>query len=203
MKKDRNKLCSLNEMAQGYSGLFLDCCPTSCLIGGHGRTWEEDDAEFSLPFKVYTNASFGGLGAVLTQVQEGRERVIAYASRSLHTTERNYQNYSSFKMELLALKWAVTERFKDYLWGVLFVVFTDNNLLVHLENSKLRATEQRWVAQLANYQFEIKYRPGPVNINADILSRLPEERTALLLPVVVELPREDRSNIAIPGEEES
>lgn len=52
--------------------------------------------------------------------------MIAYASRSLHPTERNDANYSSFKLELLALKWAITEKFKDYLTGAKFVVPTDN-----------------------------------------------------------------------------
>lgn len=74
-------------------------------------------ADFSLPFRLYTDASLEGLGAVLAQEQDGQERVIAFASRSLHLAERNDQNYSSFKLELLALKWAVTEKFKDYLWG--------------------------------------------------------------------------------------
>uniref|UniRef100_A0AAQ4S0K5 Reverse transcriptase/retrotransposon-derived protein RNase H-like domain-containing protein n=1 Tax=Gasterosteus aculeatus aculeatus TaxID=481459 RepID=A0AAQ4S0K5_GASAC len=61
-------------------------------------------ADYTLPFIVYTDASNQGLGAVLAQAQEGRERVIAYASRSLHPTEKNDANYSSFKLELLALK---------------------------------------------------------------------------------------------------
>lgn len=52
---------------------------------------------------------------MLAQVQEGKERVIVYANRSLHPAERNDKNYSSFKLELLGLKWAVTEKFKDYL----------------------------------------------------------------------------------------
>ncbi|MGH0149668.1 UNVERIFIED_CONTAM: hypothetical protein FKN15_015787 [Acipenser sinensis] len=130
-------------------------------------------ADFALPFRLYTDASQGGLGAVLAQEQEGQERVVAYASRSLLPTERNDANYSSFKIELLALKWAVTEKFKDYLWGAKFTVYTDNNPLVHLQTAKLGATEQRWAAQLANYQYDLKYRPARSNVNADVLSRLP------------------------------
>lgn len=107
-------------------------------------------------------------------MQDGKERVIAYASHSLQPAERNDQNYSSFKLELLALKWAVTEKFKDYLYGAEFTVFTDNNPLVHLETAMLGAVEQRWVAQLANFQYTVKYRPGTKNRNADALSRLPE-----------------------------
>lgn len=61
---------------------------------------------------------------MLAQVQEGTEWVIVCASHSLHPVEKNDQNYSSFKLELLALKQTVTEKFKDYLWGVPFEVFS-------------------------------------------------------------------------------
>uniref|UniRef100_A0A669DMH2 Gypsy retrotransposon integrase-like protein 1 n=1 Tax=Oreochromis niloticus TaxID=8128 RepID=A0A669DMH2_ORENI len=130
-------------------------------------------ADYSLPFIVYTDASGRGLGAVLAQVQEGQERVIAYASRNLHHTERNDANYSSFKLELLALKWAVTQKFKDYLTGARFVVYTDNNPVAHLQTARLGTVEQRWVAQLASFDYEIKYRSGKSNTNADALSRFP------------------------------
>lgn len=130
-------------------------------------------ADYSHPFIVYTDASNQGLGAVLAQVQEGKERVIAYASRSLHPSERNDANYSSFKLELLALKWAVVEKFKDYLTGTNFTVYTDNNPVAHLQTARLGAVEQRWVAQLAAFDYTIKYRPGKSNANADALSRFP------------------------------
>ena len=126
-------------------------------------------------FHLYTDASKKGLGAVLSQVQEGKERVISYASRSLKGTERNDQNYSSFKLEFLALVWAVTEKFKDYLAATPFVAFTDNNPLAHLNTAKLGALEQRWASRLANYDFTIKYRTGKANENADALSRLPTQ----------------------------
>jgi hypothetical protein len=129
--------------------------------------------DYSQPFILYTDASNLGLGAVLSQVQDGKERVIAYASRGLRKAERNDAHYSAFKLELLALKWAITEKFREYLMGGRFTVYTDHNPLVHLGTANLRAVEQRWMAQLSNFTFDIKYRPGKKNDNADALSRLP------------------------------
>ena len=96
---------------------------------------------------------------VLSQYQDGQLRVIAYASRSLRPNERNVQNYSSRRLELLALYWSVTNKFRDYSVYSSFTVhvYTDNYPLVYLENSKLSAYEQRWVSQLALFNFEIKY----------------------------------------------
>lgn len=70
------------------------------------------------------------LGAVLTQEQNGEEGVIDYGSRTLRPTEKNVSNYSAFKLELLAIKWAVTRKFREYLLGSEFLVYTDNNPLV-------------------------------------------------------------------------
>ena len=68
-------------------------------------------ADFSKPFILETDASFDGLGAILSQKQDdGRTKVIAYASRRLHPTERNEANYSSYKLEFLAMKWAICEK---------------------------------------------------------------------------------------------
>lgn len=75
------------------------------------------------------------------------------------------------KLEFLALKWAMTEKFREYLLGHKCIVFTDNNPLSHLETAKLGAIEQRWVAQLASFDFEIRYHSGKSNINADAFSR--------------------------------
>jgi hypothetical protein len=127
--------------------------------------------DFTLPFILEVDASHGGLGAVLSQAQDGKVRPIAYASRGLRPTERNMSNYSSMKLEFLALKWAMTEKFRKYLLGHKCVVYTDNNPLSHLSSAKLGATEQRWVAQLASFDFELKYRSGRSNRNADALSR--------------------------------
>lgn len=129
-------------------------------------------ADFDKPFILATDGSLYGLGAVLSQVQDGHERVIAYASRSLRDTERNPHNYSSFRLELLALVWAMTEKFAGYLTGAKIFVRTDNNPLAHLGTAKLGALEQRWAARLAKYDFSIRYRSATENTNADGLSRV-------------------------------
>ena len=76
-------------------------------------------ADFKAPFILHTDASGDGLSAVLYQVQEGHKRVIAYASQSLSRTERNYPVH---KLEFLALKWAITDTFHEYLYGSEFKV---------------------------------------------------------------------------------
>ena len=99
-------------------------------------------AEFTKPFILETDASHQGLGALLLQEQGGRTRVIAYASRSLRGPEKNRTAYSSMKLELLAIKWAITEKFRDYLLAVPFVVYKDNNPLSYIQTSaKLTAVE--------------------------------------------------------------
>lgn len=128
-------------------------------------------ADFSQPFILEIDASHRGLGAVLSQDQGGRIRPVAYASRALSLSERNMSNYSSMKLEFLALKWAVTEKFQEYLLGHKCVVWTDNNPLSYLNTAKLGATEQRWAAQLSAFDFTIHYRSGRINVNVDTLSR--------------------------------
>lgn len=118
-------------------------------------------------------ASHAGLGAVLAQEQDERRKHIAPASGGLRPTKRNNSNFSSCKLELLALKWAITSKFRDFLLGAKFVVFTDNNPLSYLQMAKLGATEHRWASELTMFDFEIRYRPGSANRNMDALSRLP------------------------------
>lgn len=74
-------------------------------------------ADFSQPFILEVDASHAGLGAVLFQKKGGQVRPVASASRSLRPTERNMSNYSSMKLEFLALKWAMAEKFREYLLG--------------------------------------------------------------------------------------
>ena len=127
--------------------------------------------DYKLPFVLHTDSSSEGLGAVLYQKQNGKLRVIAYASRSVSKAE---SHYPAHKLEFLALKWAVCEKFHEYLYGSnLFEVYTDNNPLTYvLSSAKLDACGQRWVAKLANYNFTIKYKSGLSNVEADALSRI-------------------------------
>ena len=91
---------------------------------------------------------------------------MAYASRSVSKTE---SNYPAHKLEFLALKWAVCEKFHEYLYGAkTFDIYTDNNHLTYaLTFAKLDACGQRWDAKLANYNFTIRYRCEQSNVEAD------------------------------------
>ena len=132
--------------------------------------------DFGLPFVLNVDASQKGLGAVLYQKHGSENRVVCFASRTLTAAEQKYHLHSG-KLEFLALKWAITDRFSDYLcFGPPFSVYTDNNPLTYVMSSaKLNATGLRWVANLANYQFTIHYKPGKHNADADGLSRRPME----------------------------
>ena len=105
---------------------------------------------------LHTDASELGLGAMLYQEQDNEKKVIAYASRTLSASERNNPAH---KLEFLALKWAITDQFHEYLYGGKFEVYTDNNPLTYiLPMAKLDATGQRWVTRLADYNFSLHYR---------------------------------------------
>ena len=125
-------------------------------------------------FQLHTDASEQSFGGVLYQKDENDlQRVIAYASRSLSHTERNYPAH---KLEFLVLKWAVMDRFHEYLYGGKFDVYTDNNPLTYiLTSAKVDACGQRWVASLANYDFKLFYKTGKSNVEADALSCIPRD----------------------------
>ena len=130
--------------------------------------------EFQQPFELHIDASGKGLGAILYQTQNNQKKVIAYASRSLSRPEKNY---SAFKLEFLALKWAVTEKFADYLMNTNFTVYTDNNPLTYiLTTAKLDATGQRWASALGQFNFDLLYRTGLNNKDADAMSRYPYKK---------------------------
>ena len=160
-KKKMNRIEWTEQCEQAFNKLKGICSDTPILA----------DADYSKYFKVHTDASEQGLGAVLYQDQDdGTIRVIAYTSQNLTKSKKRYH---SSKLEFLALKWSICERFHEYLYGSKFQVYTDNNPLTYiLTTAKLDATGQWRVASLANYDFTIHYRSGKQNIEADALSRI-------------------------------
>lgn len=112
--------------------------------------------DFDLPFILHTDASEDGLGAVLYQRQDNKLRVIGFGSRTLMPAERNYHLHSG-KLEFLALKWAICDKFRDYLYyAPTFTVYTDNNPLTYiLTTARLNAAGHRWVGELADFHFDI------------------------------------------------
>ena len=140
--------------------------------------------DFTKPFKLHIDTCNQGLGAILYQDQpDGKEKPISFASRSLSKAE---SNYPAHKLEFLALKWAVTKRFHEYLYGNDFTVYTDNNPLMYiLTTATLDATGHRWVAALVAYNFTLNYRPGKANIDADALSRIPWDKEQTVEPDTV------------------
>ena len=129
-------------------------------------------ADLASSFILHTDASNVDLGACLYKTQNGVMRVIAYASRRLSKSE---QNYPAHKKEILGLKWAVTDKFHDYLYGGNFTVVMDNNPLTYvISSAKLDATGYRWLAALSVYDFNLKYRRRMDHSDADGLSRRPQ-----------------------------
>lgn len=125
-------------------------------------------ADFSLPFKVYTDASLVAGAAILTQLQDGAERVIAYHSVKFSPTQ---QNYSATERECLAVLSAV-EKFRPWIDGVKFTVVTDHASLKWLQNLKEpHGKLARWAVRLQAFDIEFEHRPGKLMDAPDALSR--------------------------------
>ena len=128
--------------------------------------------DFTKPFTFMTDGSSTGLGAVLAQTQpDGREQVIAYASKKTGPLERNY---SACESECLALVWA-TQHFRDYILGRTTTVITDHWALQWLQTLRNASPRlQRWRMALQEYDLRISHKPGNQHRNADFLSRMHE-----------------------------
>lgn len=125
--------------------------------------------DFSKTFNLTTDASNFALGAILSQGPIGSDKPVCFASRTLTKSE---QNYSTIEKELLAIVWA-TKYYRPYLYGRKFKIITDHKPLTWLfslkePNSKLI----RWRLKLEEFDYEIIYKKGNLNTNADALSRI-------------------------------
>ena len=123
-------------------------------------------------FILDTDASHDCMGSVLSQIQNGEEKVIAYASKKFSQSQRQY---CITRKELLAVHHFV-HHFKHYLLGRRFIVRTDHRALTWMLNWKNPNTSQycRWRQDLEVFDMIVKYRPGREHANADALSRLPQ-----------------------------
>lgn len=129
-----------------------------------------------LPVKLICDASAHGVGAVLCHTMtDGMDRPIAFASKSLNKSQRNY---SVIDREALAIFYGV-KKFSHYILGRKFILQTDHKPLISIFGNKqgiptMAASRlQRWSVYLANFDFKIEYITGKTNVNADFLSRLP------------------------------
>lgn len=126
-------------------------------------------------FILDTDASEKTIGAELSQVQNGVEKTISYASRVLTPTQRKY---CTTRKELLAIV-CFTRHFRHYLLGRNFIIRTDHNSLTWLLNFKnIEGQLARWIEELSQYNMVIQHRSGKKHSNADGLSRIPDDLVA-------------------------
>ena len=143
---------------------------------------------FDLPFVLDTDASTTGVAAVLSQVQDGEERPIAYAAKALTKSQRKW---APTKIEMYALVFG-TEAFYPYLISKQFVARLDHRSLVWLQTFKQpKPQEARWVEYLQQFDMKIEHRPGRLHANADGLSRRPWPATQ-----VADMPEEAENSPA-------
>jgi len=125
----------------------------------------------TLEYIFDTDASDQNVGAVLPQVQEGQEVVVAYYSKSLSPTARNY---CTIRKELLAVIKSV-KHFRPYLYGRKFRLRTDHASLIWLcKRAELSSQVAQWLEILAEFSYWLEHRPGRRHSNADGLSRRPD-----------------------------
>ncbi len=126
---------------------------------------------FSLPFFIHVDACDVGLGAALMQRDDnGRDVVVAYASRALHKSERPY---STPEKECLAVIWAL-EHFRTYIEGLHVTIFSDHSSLRWLmSRPNLSGRLARWSLGLQNFDFDIVHKPVTSNQVPNALSRNP------------------------------
>ena len=141
-----------------------------------------------LEFILFTDASLDATGAVLSQLRNGKEVVIAYAS---HTFTRPERNWATYDKELYTIVWAV-RHFRPYLASSPSIIYTDHKPLVGLRKIPIQndptGRRARWASDMDMYQWRIQYCQGKKNGNADAMYRIPGTHMA---NDEMELPNDD------------
>ena len=121
-------------------------------------------------FRVETDMSGHAIGGVLSQEQDGKQKPIAFLSRTMQPAERNYKIYNK---ELLAIVEALTKQ-RQYLLDALetFKICMDHENLKYFQKPhKLNRRQARWYLKLQDYDFTLQHIPGKTDTKADILSK--------------------------------
>lgn len=146
--------------------------------------------DFEQPFILTTDVSALGLGAILNQTQNGSDKPIAFASRALNEREAVRAKTHSTETELLAVTWGAKQH-RPFLYGKKFILRTDNKALLGLKkinNDNEEIAQYREELRLGGYDFDVEFKSGKINTNADALSRMyqlrvvtsPDEKLALI-----------------------
>ena len=154
-----SSFCWSDECENSFSRLKLLLCSAPILC------YPRFDREFILQ----TDASDFGVGAVLSQVDDdGREKVVAYASKALSARQKKF---SATEKEAYAIVFG-TQQFRVYLLGLHFQIVTDHNALRWLHSMEPKGRLARWILDLQEFNFTVVHRAGRLHTNADALSRL-------------------------------
>lgn len=140
--------------------------------------------DFNQKFEIHVDASLIGVGAVLIQRKNRKERVVAYASKTLNRQQRNW---STTERELYAIVFGI-ETFREYVDGSKFLVVSDHAPLQWLHSLKNPSGKlARWITKLGQFNFEVIHRKGKHNVVPDCLSRAPYHE----LPVATDVNDKD------------
>ena len=173
LKKDR-KFTATNEVVAEFNDLKNALTSPDVML---------QYPDWSRTFHVHTDASKLGVGAVLMQEDDQRQlRPLQYASQALSPTQ---QRWDTREQELYAVKWAV-EQWRPYLLGRKLIVETDHaNLKWLCSIAPQKAKLARWASLLAEYDFELRHRPGNINAVPNALSRYPSAQTFNNLIIII------------------
>lgn len=140
-----------------------------------------------VPFTIEVDACNSGLGSVITTTIDGKQRVIAWASRALTKDELKY---NTSEKECLAIRWSI-EKFRPYVEGDTFTIISDHSALKWLFSKKNPTGRLgRWVYELMEYDFKVIHRKGAQNIVPDALSRMFEDDSQVAKISAVDIAKE-------------